>query len=189
MDIMNSPIPDVRTSTIDNLQLPIYIKAEFSRDYWTFRVMFLPPSEKTKLCYILSTGFRTKIPLIIQLLEDYEVDINYKSPSKKSIPEELIIHKMNLELLGPYLRKRMDISTEIKNKCRALKPDLFPRETQYQDAQSNNRTNTFYRLSAGNLKSFNSYEQALYIMNSMKNFYERHKSEIDELAKTPNLFS
>lgn len=184
MDIMNCPVPDIRTSTILSLNLPNTIQSDFNRDFWTYRIMFLPPSEKTKLCYYLSTGYRTKIPLIYQLLEDLEVDLNFKGPIGTSIPEELIIHNMNLDILAPQLYQRTDISSEIIYKCRRLKPGFFPNQSPAQntDANTHRRRSQSYRLfHSQTLASLNAYEQIQYVRVTMKHFLKDHEDEINKI--------
>ncbi|KAK8858318.1 hypothetical protein M9Y10_013421 [Tritrichomonas musculus] len=188
MDIMNCPVPDVRTSTILSLNLPDSIRSEFHRDYWTYRIMFLPPSEKTKLCYFLSTGYRTKIPLIFQLLEDSDVDLNFEGPIGTSIPEELIIHNMNLDILAPQLYRRTDICSQIVYRCRRLKPGFFPPEQQSNPAdeaeQRRRRLETYRLLRAHTMNSLNSYEQVQYVMLTMKKFLTQHEDEINQMTIT-----
>lgn len=184
MDIMNRPIPDVRTSTILSLNLPETIRSDFNRDFWTYRIMFLPPSEKTKLCYYLSTGYRTKIPLIYQLLEDIEVDLNYKGPIGTSIPEELIIHNMNLDILTPQLRRRTDISSDIIFKCRRLKPGFLSDQTSSQNNNTieRQRPNSYRLFHSQTLASLNAYEQVQYVRITMNHFLKKHEDEINEIA-------
>ena len=188
MDIMNCPVPDIRTSTIISLDLPDSIRSDFNRDYWTYRIMFLPPSEKTKLCYYLSTGYRTKIPLIYQLLEDSEVDLNYEDPLGLSIPEELIIHNMNLDILAPQLYRRTDISSQIIYRCRRLKPGFFPPDQPLiplnEIEQRRRRMESYRLLQSNTLSSLNSYEQIQYVMITMKQFLKQHEDEINEITFT-----
>lgn len=185
MDIMNCPVPDVRTSTILSLNLSTSILSDFNRDFWSYRIIFLPPSEKTKLCYYLSTGYRTKIPLIYQLLEDSEVDLNFKGPIGTSIPEELIIHNMNLDILGPQLNRRTDISSEIIYKCRRLKPGFFPERSSNSNNGneiSQRRTGSYQMFHSQALASLNSYEQIQYVKLTMNHFLKKHEDEINEIT-------
>ena len=179
MDFWHTPIPDVSTSTIANLSLPQSVRECVPVDYWNHLIAYLPGVYKTKLCYALSCGIRTKIVLIYQLLEDPEVDINYKSVSETSIPEELIKHDMNLHLLIDQLRKRRDTSTEIMNKCNALRPGTYISENSRLPA-INGMRNARLTNTAPVFPSRNSIELVNIFKDRVGTFLEKNRSFIVE---------
>ncbi|OHT05049.1 hypothetical protein TRFO_06034 [Tritrichomonas foetus] len=170
MDFWHTPVPDVQTSTIKSLNLPPSITNSIPKEYWNYTIAYLPPIYKTKLCYGLSAGYRTKLVLIYQLLEDPEIDLNYKGPtSKTSIPEELIRHEMNLHLIKEQLLKRTEISTEIKNKCNSIKPGFFPNSLNLTTNNRNNRT----------LRNVNASARYNRVKEDLLNFYFKHRTFVD----------